>query len=136
MFHSSEVAVSCPYVAYVSEKKIRYKNEAVNISYNLIQIFEITSFKNHIDRKINASLLFTQARARAHTHTHIHRFCNLYNFRTVCTCNIGVQMVNIPLETNETTRRFAILFRLCFRRSKRSIVQNLTIFSYRRFMAS
>jgi len=46
-------------------KKIRYRIEAVSISYNLIQTVEITSFQNYIDRKINASLLFT------HAHTHI-----------------------------------------------------------------
>ena len=42
MLHSPEFAGACPYVAYVSRKKIRYKIEAVIISYKLMQIVEIT----------------------------------------------------------------------------------------------
>jgi hypothetical protein len=79
MLHSPEVAGSCPYVAYVSRKKIRYKFEAVSISYNLIQIVEITSFQNYIYRKINAYLLLTHAR----THTHTHKYTDFVIYSTV-----------------------------------------------------
>lgn len=56
-------------------EKIRYKIEAVNISYNLIQIVEITSIQNYVYRKINASLLFTHAR----THTHKYTYSVIYS---------------------------------------------------------
>jgi len=88
-------------------EKIRYKIEAVNISYNLIQIVEITLIQNYVYRKI-MPLYFS----RTHEHKQIHR-CNLFNCRTVC---------HIPLTQMNTTRRCAILFRLCFKLSNRNIL--------------
>jgi hypothetical protein len=67
-------------------EKIQYKIEAVNISFNLIQIVEITSIQNYVYRKINASLLFT----RAHTHTHAHKYTAFVIYSTVGLCVISL----------------------------------------------